>query len=78
MLPMNLDSILDALGGDAAVARNLGCGVSAISNWKARGIPQGRKFDLLRLAQRNGQPLSIEEVEMANAAIVQPRLDGAV
>ena len=67
---MTLDTILDELGGDATVAKTLGCGVSAISNWKARGIPRGRKFDLLALAERNGIVLTIADVEAASAAIV--------
>ena len=67
--PMELECILDALGGDAAVAQELRCGVSAISNWKARGIPSGRKFDLLALAGRLGKPITIADVEAAHVAI---------
>lgn len=66
---MSLETILDALGGDASVARELGCGVSAISNWKARGIPPGRKFDLLALAERKTVILTIAEIEAANTEI---------
>jgi hypothetical protein len=66
----DLDTIIETLGGEAAVARSLGCGVSAISNWKARGIPGRRKFDLLKLAKRNGIVLSPEDLDAADQAIV--------
>lgn len=66
---MSLETILDALGGDTSVARELGCGVSAISNWKTRGIPPGRKFDLLALAERKIVRLTIAEIEAANMEI---------
>jgi hypothetical protein len=65
-----LDTILKALGGDKVVAEEIGCGVSAISNWKVRRIPRGRMFDLLALAERKGVPLSIADVESANSAIL--------
>lgn len=58
---MDLDTILESLGGEASVAKSLGCGVSAISNWKVRGLPRGRKFDLLELAEQKGIPLSIAD-----------------
>lgn len=83
---MELDTILENLGGDKSVAEKLGCGVSAISNWKVRGIPTGRKFDLLALAERAKVVLTITDVEAADrfiagrranppplAAAVQPR-----
>ena len=66
---MELDTILDRLGGSDAVAKSLRCGQSAISNWKARGIPPGRKFDLLAMAERMEVALSIAEIEAANASI---------
>lgn len=63
---IDLDTLLETLGGEAVVARSLGCGVSAISNWKVRGLPRGRKFDLLMLAKRHGIPLSAEDLEEAS------------
>lgn len=68
---MDLDTILESLGGEASVAKSLGCGVSAISNWKVRGIPRGRQFDLLTLARRQDIALSIDDVEAAAQAIAQ-------
>lgn len=71
---MDLDLIIDKLGGEASVARELRCGVSAISNWKARGIPPGRRFDLLALAERKRVELTIPDVEEANQIITERRL----
>lgn len=68
---MDLITILDHLGGDAAVAKDLNCGVSAISNWKVRGIPPGRKFDLLALSQAKGIHLTVADIEAADASIVR-------
>lgn len=63
-----LDTILKHLGGDAFVAGELGCGVSALSNWKARGLPVGRRFDLIALGERIGKPLTIAEVNAVPVA----------
>lgn len=66
---MSLETILDSLGGDKSVAEALGCRVSAISNWKTRGLPPGRKFDLLALAEQQDVKLTIAEIEAASVAI---------
>jgi hypothetical protein len=66
-----IDTILESLGGEAAVARSLQLGVSAISNWKVRGIPPGRKYDLLALAERHEIALSIADIEAADRAIAE-------
>lgn len=66
---MDLDTILDKLGGDTAVAAALGCGAPAISNWKVRGIPSGRKYDLLKLAIEQKKEITIEDIEEAHLAI---------
>lgn len=71
---MELDTILERLGGDASVAKKLGCGVSAISNWKVRGLPTGRKFDLLALAEKAKVALTIADVEAADRAIAERRV----
>ncbi len=65
----DLNTILDNLGGEASVAKSLGCGMSAISNWKARGIPKGRKLDLLDLADEKGVALLRSDLEAADRAI---------
>lgn len=65
-----LDQLLDLLGGDATVAKDLGCGQPAISNWKARGVPKGRWVDLVMLgaAKRIDPPITLEEVQNASGA----------
>lgn len=62
-----LDEILDALGGESAVAGMLGCGPSSISNWKARGLPKARWVDLVILARELGvEPIvTLDEVRQA-------------
>ncbi len=59
---MTLEQIIEALGGPAAVAEALGCGVSTISNWKARGLPPGRHRDLLLLAKKRHVRLTLAQV----------------
>lgn len=63
------DLILDALGGEAAVAAECACGPSAISNWKRRGIPRARWYDLVTMAERLGKPLTMKDVEKADERI---------
>ncbi len=67
----SLDEILDALGGESAVATMLGCGPSSVSNWKSRGLPKGRWVDLVTLGRERGvrPPISLDEVRQAAAAI---------
>lgn len=66
-----LDKILEALGGEAPVAEKLGCGQSAISNWKSRGVPKGRWVDLVMLGahQQVEPPITLDEVRQASAVI---------
>lgn len=66
----SLDEILDLLGGDASVARAIGCGQPAISNWKARGVPKGRWVDLVMLGaeKKIEPPVTLEEVRKASSA----------
>jgi DNA-binding transcriptional regulator YdaS (Cro superfamily) len=66
-----LDEILDALGGESAVAGLLGCGPSSVSNWKTRGLPKGRWVDLVTLGREHGvrPPITLDEVRQAAAAI---------
>lgn len=67
----SLDEILDALGGESAVATMLGCGPSSVSNWKTRGLPKGRWVDLVTLGAEKGvrPAITLEEVRQAAAAI---------
>ena len=63
---MTIDTLLRKFGGATNLAKALGCGKAAISNWKKNGIPGSRKFDLLILAARDGVPLTIAEIEAAS------------
>lgn len=75
----SLDEILDALGGESAVATMLGCGPSSVSNWKTRGLPKGRWVDLVTLgAERGIRPaITLEEVRRASLAIENVRKETA-
>jgi transposase len=59
---MTLNQIIEALGGEAEVAKALGCGLSAISNWKARGLPPGRQTQLLMLAKKRRVRLTLAQI----------------
>jgi hypothetical protein len=67
----SLDQIIDDLGGEGAVAERLGCGRSAISNWKVRGLPKGRWIDLVDMAAGMNLtvPITLEDVRRASEAI---------
>ena len=62
---MNLENIINRLGGEAVIAAGLGCGVSAVSNWKARGLPKGRVVDLLGFARSRGVALTLDELQQS-------------
>lgn len=68
---MTLDQILENLGGETAVARSLGCLPSAVSNWKARGIPKARWVDLVELSAETGTPLNLAALREAHRLIKQ-------
>lgn len=67
----SLSQIIDLLGGWHAVAKEFGFGQSAISNWKARGVPPGRWLALERFAAKQRPriepPITAEEIEAASA-----------
>jgi DNA-binding transcriptional regulator YdaS (Cro superfamily) len=67
----SLDQLISALGGETAVADKLGVGPSAVSNWKARGLPKSRWVDLVMLGREVGvRPvITLDEVRQAAAAI---------
>ena len=73
MMNRSLDEILDVLGGESAVAGQLGCGPSSVSNWKTRGLPKGRWVDLVTLGRERGvrPPISLDEVRQAAAVIAR-------
>lgn len=49
---MTPGTIIDELGGTAAVAAGLGLDDSTVSKWRERGIPPGRWLALVGLAER--------------------------
>jgi hypothetical protein len=67
----SLDELLQALGGETAVADMLGVGPSAVSNWKARGLPKARWVDFVILGREVGvRPIiTLDEIRLAAAAI---------
>lgn len=69
----SLDKILEVLGGEAPVAEKLGCGQSAVSNWKKRGVPKGRWVDLVMLGehQKVDPAITLDEVRVASLAITE-------
>jgi len=46
----SVDDVIDALGGPAGTAEVAGVGVSAVSNWRARGKISQQKFILIKEA----------------------------
>lgn len=70
----SLNELIEELGGEGAVADRLGCGRSAISNWKIRGVPKGRWVDLVDMGAEKSlaQPITLNDVRRANEIIVAP------
>ena len=65
--------IIEAFGGPTLLARRLGLGVSAVSNWCLRGaIPDAWHLRLIVLARSSGVDLSesdlLPEVELGRAS----------
>jgi hypothetical protein len=53
---MDAKEIIVALGGATALARDLGCGRTAVSNWARLGIPGHFWPRIARLAQQKNVP----------------------
>ena len=51
---MTAAEIVEALGGTAEVARQLGVSLQVVSNMKQRGIPRSRLLELHLLAEQIG------------------------
>ena len=65
---MTLDALLSLFGNDAAVARLLGVGQPAISNWRAVGsLPPARAIQLAQMARRRGMRLAVEDLPVTGA-----------
>jgi hypothetical protein len=54
---MTDSDVIDALGGTKVVAAMFGVQPSAVSNWRAEGIPLRRRFRLARELQARGKPV---------------------
>ena len=50
MVAMDATDIIEALGGDAHLAKQLGVGRTTVFTWHQTGIPQARAIELRRLA----------------------------
>jgi hypothetical protein len=68
----SLPQIIEFLGGWQVVADEFGCGQSAISNWKARGVPSAKWLAVARFAATRDPPIkppiTAEEIEAASIA----------
>jgi hypothetical protein len=54
-----VDDLVEALGGTNVVARLLGVGASAVSNWRSSGeVPKGWHLELSIAAQKIGHTIS--------------------
>jgi hypothetical protein len=62
MRSMTPAEIVEALGGTAEVADQLGVSLSVVSNMKQRGIPRSRLLELHLLAERKGAVAVTAEV----------------
>ena len=51
---MDATEIIEALGGYAQVARDIGIGRTGVFNWLKAGIPKARCLELAELAKRKG------------------------
>lgn len=60
---METVKLIRRLGGPVAIARLLGVTHGCITNWYRRGIPDGAKWRLLRLARARGIDLRFEDLE---------------
>jgi hypothetical protein len=66
---MDTRELVSDLGGLSVVADELGCVVSAVSNWHRQGIPPRHWPKLIRMAEaRNVAGVTLEALEALNAA----------
>lgn len=55
-----MDRLIDELGGNTALARELELTPNAISNWRARGIPWKMRPVIARMAAERGVVLPVD------------------
>lgn len=60
---MTPDTVLDKLGGNTAVAAEIGVDDTTVSTWRRRGIPPGRWPALVELASRKGNGCEVVTFE---------------
>jgi len=51
---MDHSALIDRLGGTAAVARRIGARPASVSEWRTKGIPDGRLIELGAEIERAG------------------------
>ncbi len=56
-------AVIDALGGNKAVAKLFGINESAVSMWRSDGIPIARRFEIVRRLGDKAQYLPADFIE---------------
>ena len=64
--------LIQRFGGAKALARALGVTTACITNWYRRGIPDGAKWRLLKLARQRGIDLRFEDLEAGDSHALSP------
>lgn len=73
-----IEAVIDALGGDTAVAKWLDISQPAVANWKVRGhIPRGWHYRLVLRLQRMGyaiapEVLGLTDDDLSSDPLVRP------
>lgn len=57
MRDSNIQELAALFGGPQALAARLNIGITAIYNWRERGIPASQKWRILELANEDGVTL---------------------
>lgn len=66
--PTEFDTLMEELGGMSALAAALGVGVSAVVNWRTRGVPARQWAAIVELARERGA----ERVTFERLAAMEP------
>jgi hypothetical protein len=53
---------MDRFGGYLSLARALGVGRTTVLMWRSRGIPDGVKWRIIKLARERGMRISIKDL----------------
>ncbi len=66
--------IIDALGGTQALAKMLGVGASAISNYRKNGFPAAKHYALAKACEAQG--LHVDEALFGGATVKEAKRHG--